>query len=307
MGPKLAPKCAHCQIGTSDKWQTIEKGVTVCVPCYEKHEKVQQELEDELKVIQSEPVKQEVGSEEPSVSEATNLELKLLMESAEIESEKKIEAKRESAEDAKEEPGGNEKEEKDSTADTKEKPMPSLSPRKLRKNVRSSRKGGAGGSGGNGSKTGRSRRFIFKKNPMKAPNITVTTRTVETLFHNNIYYQLGDIVSVIDAKGNTYYAQIHGLQIDSYCEKSAYITWLLPTTSSPPPNEKFDPATYLIGPVEDLPRKLSCMEFVMHAPSNYYLDRHNPYPRPDTWGPENTSQEDNSNYVWANIAHLYQC
>lgn len=128
-----------------------------------------------------------------------------------------------------------------------------------------------------------------------------------TSFLQNIYFQIGDIVSVMDAQDNIYYAQVHGLQIDSYCEKTAYITWLIPTTSSPPPNERFDPATYLIGPEEDLPRKLSCMEFVMHAPSSYYLDRNNPYPRPDTWGPENTSKEDNSNYIWANISHLYQC
>lgn len=130
---------------------------------------------------------------------------------------------------------------------------------------------------------------------------------MDDFYLQNIYYQIGDIVSLMDAKDNVYYAQIHGLQIDSYCEKSAYITWLIPTTSSPPPKERFDPASYLIGPEEDLPRKLSCMEFVMHAPSSYYLDRHNPYPRPDCWGPENTSQEDNSNFIWANISHLYQC
>ncbi|XP_053681800.1 uncharacterized protein LOC128732549 [Sabethes cyaneus] len=306
MGPKLATKCAHCQTGVSDKWHTIEKGTIVCSPCHEKHEKMQLELEEELKVIQSEPSKANPVSEGLDVASVANQEMKFSMAMADTDSGQKIEEQRESTECTKDE-AGDEKEDKDSNMDSKEKPVLSLSPRKLRKNVRSSRKGGVGGSGGNGSKTGRSRRFIFKKNPMKTPNITVTTRTVETLFHNNIYYQLGDIVSMVDAKGNTYYAQIHGLQIDSYCEKSAYITWLIPTTSSPPPNEKFDPATYLIGPEEDLPRKLSCMEFVMHAPSSYYLDRHNPYPRPDTWGPENTSQEDNSNYVWANISHLYQC
>ncbi|KAI4467411.1 gata zinc finger domain-containing [Holotrichia oblita] len=65
---------------------------------------------------------------------------------------------------------------------------------------------------------------------------------------------------------------------DQYCEKSAIITWLLPTTDSPPPNEMFDPATYIIGPEEDIPRKLECMDFVMHAPSDYYKASNTPYP-----------------------------
>lgn len=32
------------------------------------------------------------------------------------------------------------------------------------------------------------------------------------------------------------------------------------------------------GPEEDLPRKLDCMEFVMHAPSDYYKCNNTPYP-----------------------------
>lgn len=303
MGPKLAPKCSHCQTVTSERWHAVEKGITLCGQCHEKQEKEQLELEKELQEIQAEPIKTEPVSTvtEVPAPPVPPVETKELADDVKIE-----DAKEPGTEEIKEEPV-DEKDEKDSNADAKEKPLPSMSPRKLRKNVRSARKGGTGGSSGNGGKGGRSRRFIFKKNPMKAPTITVTTRTVDMLFHNNIYYQIGDIVSLMDAKDRTYYAQIHGLQIDSYCEKSAYITWLIPTTSSPPPNDRFDPATYLIGPEEDMPRKLSCMEFVMHAPSSYYLDRHNPYPRPDSWGPENTTQEDNSNFIWANISHLYQC
>lgn len=84
------------------------------------------------------------------------------------------------------------------------------------------------------------------------------------------YYQIGDIVSV-KSKGKKYYAQIRALIVDTFCEKSAVLTWLLPTTSSPDPEEEFDPATYLIGPEEDLPRKIkNVMTFEMHAPSNYF-------------------------------------
>lgn len=59
---------------------------------------------------------------------------------------------------------------------------------------------------------GKSRRNIFKKAPpAKTPTITATTSTVESLFFGNKYYQVGDIVSLVDSKYNTYYAQIRGL------------------------------------------------------------------------------------------------
>lgn len=50
-----------------------------------------------------------------------------------------------------------------------------------------------------------------------------------------------------DVDGGRYFAQVRGLLQDQYCEKSAVLTWLLPTIYSPPPSEKFDPATYIIG------------------------------------------------------------
>lgn len=59
--------------------------------------------------------------------------------------------------------------------------------------------------------------------------------------------QVGDIVSMIDLEGDIYYAQIRGFMTDQYCEKSAVVTWLLPTKASPPPEKGFDPATYIIG------------------------------------------------------------
>ena len=51
------------------------------------------------------------------------------------------------------------------------------------------------------------------------------------------YFQKGDIVSVTDVGGGIFYAQLRGFLTDQYCEKSAVITWLLPTTNSPPPDE----------------------------------------------------------------------
>lgn len=52
---------------------------------------------------------------------------------------------------------------------------------------------------------------------------------------------------MMDEDDDIYYAQIRGLLTDQYCQKSAVITWLLPTQESPPPSESFDPATYVIG------------------------------------------------------------
>lgn len=93
---------------------------------------------------------------------------------------------------------------------------------------------------------------------------------------------------------NTYYAQIHGLLIDIYNEKSAFLTWLIPTQASPPSNEKFDPSTYLVGYEEYFSRKLACLEFIMHAPSNYFHDKTNPFPGPD-------SNDLKGSYIWTTL------
>nr|AGG55007.1 GATA zinc finger domain containing protein 1 [Heliothis virescens] len=128
---------------------------------------------------------------------------------------------------------------------------------------------------------GRGRRSIFKRQPLKAPTATATVVTSDSIFYNGSYMQVGDIVSMTDIDGGTYYAQIRGFLTDQYCEKSAVVTWLLPTKASPPPEQCFDPATYIIGPEEELPRKLEVMEFVMHAPSDYYKASNTPYPLTD--------------------------
>ncbi|XP_063977835.1 GATA zinc finger domain-containing protein 1 [Diachasmimorpha longicaudata] len=140
---------------------------------------------------------------------------------------------------------------------------------------------------------GKGRRNIFKKQPVKAPSAVATPVTSNFLFYKGSYFQVGDIVSMEDMDGGIYYAQIRGLLTDQYCEKSAAITWLLPTTASPPPEEGFNPETYIIGPEEDLPRKLECMEFVMHAPSDYYKLKNTPYPPLLT--------ENGSGYIWTSL------
>lgn len=107
-----------------------------------------------------------------------------------------------------------------------------------------------------------------------------------------VYYQIGDVVSVIDEQdGKPYYAQIRGFIQDQYCEKSAALTWLIPTLSSP--KDQFDPASYIIGPEEDLPRKMEYLEFVCHAPSEYFKSRSSPFPTVPT-RPE-------KGYIWTHV------
>ncbi|KAA0202105.1 hypothetical protein HAZT_HAZT003189 [Hyalella azteca] len=123
---------------------------------------------------------------------------------------------------------------------------------------------------------GKGRRFIFKKNGQ--------------------YWQVGDIVSVQDVDGGIFYCQVRGLLQDQYCEKSAALTWLLPTIYSPPQAERFDPATYIIGPEEEIPRKMEYLTFVCHAPSDYYKLKNSPYPT--------SANLSNAAHVWASMSSV---
>merc|ERR1712226_1480502 len=100
----------------------------------------------------------------------------------------------------------------------------------------------AAGSGG-----AKSRRSIFKKSAIKAPSSCARAVTSDRVYFRGEFFTRGDVVSVQDVEsGGTFYAQIRGFLTDQYCEKSCVITWLLPTTQSPSPEEGFDPATYIV-------------------------------------------------------------
>lgn len=67
-----------------------------------------------------------------------------------------------------------------------------------------------------------------------------------------VYYQIGDVIKVTDEEdGKAYYAQIRGFVQDQYCEKSAALTWLIPTQASP--KDHFDAGTYILGEPATLP------------------------------------------------------
>lgn len=73
--------------------------------------------------------------------------------------------------------------------------------------------------------------LIVYLQPVKAPTATATPVTNNFVFYKGTYFQVGDVVSMQDVDGAIYYAQIRGLLTDQYCEKSAAVTWLLPTTA----------------------------------------------------------------------------
>ncbi|CAH0394039.1 unnamed protein product [Bemisia tabaci] len=115
--------------------------------------------------------------------------------------------------------------------------------------------------------------------PLKAPQEQAGVTLRQSVYNKGVLYSVGDIVSVRDAEdGCRYFAQIRGLAVDQYCEKSAALSWLIPTTNTDLDSTVFDPSTFTLGPDEDLLRKLDFMTFVMNAPSDYFKDRTNPYP-----------------------------
>ncbi|XP_017474384.1 PREDICTED: GATA zinc finger domain-containing protein 1 [Rhagoletis zephyria] len=266
MSNKIEPRCIECQKTETLLWRQAETGEgEICLDCYEQKE-----------------AKYLLESNASSIDlDKTNDELKKLK-------------------DAKDSNEGRQA----TTAEEK----------KLRKSTRSTRFKAKGSnlstnttvpncnvqSIANNAKVqnkGRSRRNIFKKIPFKTPVVQATTHPVESVFYKGSYLQVGDIVSLMDDKQNIYYAQIRGLLVDNFCEKSAFLTWLIPTQASPDPHNGFDPASYLIGPDEELSRKLSALQFIMHAPSNYYYDRTTPFPIPDAMDVDGKTR----GFIWTTL------
>ena len=50
-----------------------------------------------------------------------------------------------------------------------------------------------------------------------------------------------------DVEGGQYYAQLRGFLEDEYCQKSAVITWLIPSPQCHHPHNGFDPSLYIAG------------------------------------------------------------
>jgi len=130
------------------------------------------------------------------------------------------------------------------------------------------------------SNKGKGRRTIFKKKPVRSLKATAkaTPTTSQRIYHEGQFFNVGDIVSVVNIDDDDiYYAQLRGFLTDQFSDKYGVISWLLPTVDSPPPNEGFHPATYILGPEEELPRRMEVFTFVMHAPDDYFYNRKAPY------------------------------
>ncbi|CRL04758.1 CLUMA_CG017818, isoform A [Clunio marinus] len=171
---------------------------------------------------------------------------------------------------------------------------------KVRKSTRSTRFKNKSNARQKSKVTSRRSNTFKSSRPIKTPaNICAETKTKTHVFHDGFYYQVGDIVSLM-SKGKKYYAQIRSLIVDTFCEKSAVLTWLVPTTSSPDPNEEFDPSTYLVGYEEDIPRRIAnTMEFIMNAPSTYFYNRTEPYSKPEELA--DGLYSDKKGFVWTSI------
>ena len=62
------------------------------------------------------------------------------------------------------------------------------------------------------------------------------------------YWQIGDVVAVTDIDdGEKYYAQLRGFLEDQYYQKSAVITWLVPSPHGHSAQSGFDPSLYVAG------------------------------------------------------------
>ncbi|XP_077972285.1 GATA zinc finger domain-containing protein 1-like [Styela clava] len=118
---------------------------------------------------------------------------------------------------------------------------------------------------------GKSRRVIFKqKTTFKGKGTFSSITTSDCIFYKGQYYQTGDVVFVVDVDdGQKYYAQCRSFLIDPLCEKSVVLTWLLPTEQFDH-SKPFDPESFYLGPEEDFPRLMDFVNFVCHAPSNYF-------------------------------------
>ncbi|KAL7061508.1 hypothetical protein AAHC03_01643 [Spirometra sp. Aus1] len=120
-----------------------------------------------------------------------------------------------------------------------------------------------------------SRRQILKRDPKPLSAPTAFIRLETRTFHKGLWLHVGDIVSLDDVEGGTYYAQLRGILIDRSEDVYVVLTWLVPTTEAC--GTTFDPTTYVIGMEEDIPRHIDCCSFVSRCPSDYFKPMSSPY------------------------------
>jgi hypothetical protein len=113
----------------------------------------------------------------------------------------------------------------------------------------------------------RSKLFKKKNTPVRCETSVSRFCDSDYAFHRGFYITVGDIVALTDQidKSNIYFAQIRAFMVDEYGEKSAILTWLVPKSlerKSIKTLQDFDWSLFELGPAEEYPRPLDCLDFV---------------------------------------------
>jgi hypothetical protein len=102
--------------------------------------------------------------------------------------------------------------------------------------------------------------------PTRHETIISSLNMSNCVYHRGFYLKIGDIVALFDLedKESVYFAQIRAFLIDQYGERSAVITWLIPINDRFKVRfaKDFNSDNFVLGPTEDYPRPLECLEFV---------------------------------------------
>jgi len=128
---------------------------------------------------------------------------------------------------------------------------------------------------------------LIKKQVEILKNKYTTLRSVR---HNNINYEVGDIVSVVDEEDNEeYFAQCISFRVDLYQQKSVCYQWLFPDPATSWQREQgFVPSNFKIGPSDNLFHPIEDIRFVCSAPTNYFI--------PSTYY-VNSERDDNRSFI----------
>ncbi|ODN05783.1 GATA zinc finger domain-containing protein 1 [Orchesella cincta] len=94
-----------------------------------------------------------------------------------------------------------------------------------------------------------------------------------TIEYKQVWYRLGDIVSLQKTIERRYYAQIVGFHTDQFCERYASIVWLIPKYKIDEDNPENPPLTadsFKASIPEEKPISMNCLRFVLRPPAHHF-------------------------------------
>jgi len=122
------------------------------------------------------------------------------------------------------------------------------------------------------------RRTLSKpKKVLKAILTQAEDKTSDYICFKGQIFQKGDIVSIVDSEDNNiYYAQCLIFLTDKHYKKYVGYNWLAPREDKLFfPGEMFVPSKYKIAFSDDIFHCIETINFVCHAPTDYYLENRN--------------------------------